>query len=264
VRIAEMSSDKPPPKGSESFRPSRIVVERPTELRRYEAVQPRSLDKRRQVDEAISEPSIRAYRPIEARIVDDRPRVTTNLDPGVKDALDRIAIGQRRTKSELVREAIEKLVIEAQERPVTPTNDRVVIQSPQEVIFYSTMMISALEEALEYSAERHHNHPPPALLIENEDYLHEIRHLVTELKRLNDNLELAAAEPKTAKPKRPSKAAQKSAVDVKKHLNTFLDKYAQSLGKGAAALTIGTASALLIRFGVPPEAFTAILKNLKP
>lgn len=34
--------------------------------------------------------------------------------------------------------------------------------------------------------------------------------------------------------------------------------------RGNLAAWIGTASALLIRFGVPPEAFSAVLKNLKP
>lgn len=253
-----MSSGRRPTKDSGSFRPTRVVIERPTELRKYEGVRVRNLDQRREVDEAIRERPFASYE----RAIDERPRVTTNLDPSVKDALDRIALGQGRTKSEVVREAIEKLVIDAQEKPVTLTNDRVVIQSPQEIILYSTMMISALEEALDYSVERHHNHPPPPLLIESKEYLDEIRILVAELKRLNDNLERAAKEPK--KPKRTPKEVQKSAVDVKKHLNSFLDKYAQSLGKGAAALTIGTASALLVRFGIPPEAFSAILKNLKP
>jgi hypothetical protein len=63
-----MPSDKRPTKGSESLKPSRVVIERPTELRRYEPVRVRSLDMRREVDEAISEPSsIQAYRAIEPR-----------------------------------------------------------------------------------------------------------------------------------------------------------------------------------------------------
>ncbi|MEY9706454.1 CopG family ribbon-helix-helix protein [Bradyrhizobium diazoefficiens] len=259
-----MPSDKRPPRGSEGTKSERLIRERIPEERLVRREEPprRDVELRREVDHAIQETKPRPFRTVDNRVIDDRPRVTTNLDPEMKDALDRIALDQRRTKSDIVREAIEKIVVEAQEKPVTPTNDRVVIQSPQEVILYSTMMIAALEETLEYSAERHHNHPPPALLIEDKDYLDEIRRLVAELKRLNENLEMATKEPK--KPKRTPKEVQKSAVDVKKHLNTFLDKYAQSLGRGAAALTIGTASALLIRFGVPPETFSAILKNLKP
>jgi len=255
-----MPSEKRPP----SYRSERIVRERIPETRLVRREEPpgRDVELRREVDYVIRGP--RRYSTSEPRAIDERPRVTTNLDPEIKEALDRIAIVQRRTKSEVVRDAIEKLVVEAQEKPVTPTNDRVVIQSPQEIIIYSTLIISALEEALEYKVQRHHNHPPPALLIDDQDYLDDIRRLVAELKRLNENLELAAKEPKATKPKRPPRAVQKSAVDVKKHLNTFLDKYAQSLGKGAAALTIGTASALLIRFGVPPETFSAIVKNLKP
>jgi hypothetical protein len=36
-----------------------------------------------------------------------------------------------------------------------------------------------------------------------------------------------------------------------KHVNTFMNKYASALGTGAAALTIGTAGALLYELGVP-------------
>lgn len=121
-----MPSEKPQTKRTRSGLV--VPIDRPTESR-DEPLRIRDLDLRREVDEAIRP------RPIYERAVDERPRVTTILDQSVKDALDRIATGQRRTKSEIVREAVEKLIIEAQEKPVTPTNDRVVIQSPQEIIF---------------------------------------------------------------------------------------------------------------------------------
>jgi hypothetical protein len=85
-----------------------------------------------------------------------------------------------------------------------------------------------------------------------------------ELKRLNENLEFVATAPTPKRKRTTTPAAKKSAVDVKQHLNTFLERYAKTMATGAAALTVGTVSALLIRFGVPPEAFSAIIRNLKP
>jgi phage shock protein A len=73
--------------------------------------------------------------------------------------------------------------------------------------------------------------PSPASAVNREsDYLNEVRTLVAELKRLNENLEALAKEQARVEtkssPKRkkaaPKKEAEKSAVEVSKHVNTFL------------------------------------------
>ncbi|WP_439360534.1 hypothetical protein [Bradyrhizobium sp. DASA03007] len=131
---------------------------------------------------------------------------------------------------------------------------RDVVTRKKQVIFFSKLFIAALEEAIEYDPQRHHNQPPPPLRLDDADYLAEIRTLITELKRLNDNLEEASQAVSKRKPQRTPakrKAAENSAIEVSKHVNTFLNKYASALGTGAAVLTIGTAGALLHQLGVP-------------
>ncbi len=95
---------------SDGLKGERVVRERIAEDRQEPKLVPRrDVELRREVDYAIREPRERLYRGDEPRVVDERSRVTTNLDPEVKDALDRIAIVQRRTKSEVVREAIDQI-----------------------------------------------------------------------------------------------------------------------------------------------------------
>jgi hypothetical protein len=169
--------------------------------------------------------------------------------------LEDLAVRTGQTKAELLRVLIEDTV--DPDRPAPIRSD--VVGRKTQVIFFSELFITALEEALDYDPIRHHNAPPPALRLDDDDYLEEVRTLIAELKRLNKNLEKAAKAEAKPKPKRtpaPRKAAEKSAIDVSKHVNTFLNKYASGLGTGAAALTIGTAGALLYQLGVPLDFLT--------
>jgi hypothetical protein len=176
------------------------------------------------------------------------------------DALETLAAQSGQSKAELLRGLITDVV--HPDGPASLRHD--VVTRKTQVVFFSKLFISALEEALEYDPSRHHNHPPPPLRLEDADYLSEIRSLISELKRLNANLEAAAAAGKTkaATKRKPAKrqSAERSASDVSKHLNSFLSKYASTLGTGAAALTIGTAGALLYQLGVPLD---LILKHAR-
>jgi transcriptional regulator with XRE-family HTH domain len=65
-----------------------------------------------------------------------------------------------------------------------------VIRSRSQVIFYSKLVIFALNDALNtVSDTRLHNHPPSELIVDDDQYIDELRNLVAELKRLNDLLD---------------------------------------------------------------------------
>jgi hypothetical protein len=62
----------------------------------------------------------------------------------------------------------------------------VVVRSRKQVVFYSKLVILSIEDALEGAGkDRHHNHPPSDLIVDDDQYLQELRNLVAELKRLN-------------------------------------------------------------------------------
>lgn len=186
------------------------------------------------------------------RAVDERPRVTTNIDSATLGAFEKLARQSGQTKADFMRDLILDVVDPDGPLPDPKRHDPVARRA--NIIFYSDLFIAALEEALDYDPARHHNQPPPALRIEDSNYLNEIRALTLELKRLNQNLEAAAkadSKSTTRQKRTPRKEVEKSTIEVKKHLNTFFSKYASTLGTGAAALTIGTAGALLYQLGVP-------------
>lgn len=230
-------------------------VERLSDVKRLSDIR---LDPEPQLQEAIRMRP-RVYE--EARAIDVRPRITTNINEAELDALEKLLQENGQTKAEFVRALIQDAI--DPDGPLADPVRRDQIARSSTIIFYSRLFISALEEAINYDPMRHHNQPPPPLRLEDSDYLKEIRALTTELKRLNDNLEAAAtaqAKPAAKKARVPRKAVEKSAIKVKQHLNTFLNKYASALGTGAAALTIGTAGALLYQLGVPLD---FILKHVK-
>ncbi len=200
--------------------------------------------------ELVDAPVIRRARPYVPNRFADRPKVTTDIDPGTLSAFEHIAKQSGQSKAELLRGLIEDTVDPDGPAPVR----RDIVTRKTQVVFFSKLFIAALEEALDYDPHRHHNQPPPPLRLDNQDYLADIKTLVTELKRLNENLEAASKVIAREKPKRTPKKrkdVEKSAIKVSRHVNTFLHKYASTLGTGAAMLTIGTAGALLQQLGVP-------------
>lgn len=157
--------------------------------------------------------------------------------------------------STVIRDALAQYVSTAPKK-LAAENSRTqfIIENRIEVIRYSNAIISALEEALNYNVDRHHNSPPPDLRLEDAEYLAEIRSLIFELRRLNALLE---------KPiKSNASAARKEAAGFGKHMDKFLSSYAGSLGKGAAGLTVAAVAGLLYQAGAG-ELVEGIWKHLK-
>jgi len=130
---------------------------------------------------------------------------------------------------------------------------RITIRSVKQALFHSELLIRVFEEALDYDPRRQHNQPPPALRLEDEDYLAELRRLVDELKKLNSFLE-------GLKQKRSGTTA--SSAMLQKHLNSFLNKYAATLGTGAGVMTLGAIATLLYQLGVGDIIFDHVLKKI--
>jgi hypothetical protein len=122
-----------------------------------------------------------------------------------------------------------------------------------QIILFSKIVITSLEDAINYDPKRHHNRPPPDLRIDSEGYLQELRSLVTELKRLNALLE--SMKYKNEK--------RRAVIALSKHVNTFLDKYARVLGTGTAGLTVAALAGLLLQIGVGPEVVQQVLSHFK-
>jgi hypothetical protein len=119
----------------------------------------------------------------------------------------------------------------------------VVIRNKRQFLLQSSILIKALEEAYDYKPRKQGNQPEPELWtdlgLDNQASRADIRELIEQLKQLNAHL---AALRKPA-------VAIKDIEKLKKHLHTFLDKYAKTAGTGAGLLTIGAAASLLSYFG---------------
>jgi hypothetical protein len=224
--------------------------------KRSDALPLRDPEVRQHVDDAI-----RPYAEYPIRH-DERPRVATNLDPELMRELEALAAKTGKTKASIVREAIQELVM-GDDQPTAVKNSagQVVIRSTKQVVFQAQIIIAAVDDALNYDPHRHHNHPPPALRIENPAYLDELRRLVVELRRLNDSIK--ALKPSPNRTAVPSSVVEKSAIDVRKHVNTFLDKYASTLATGVGILTVGALGSLLFQLGLPEEILTKVLAKVR-
>jgi hypothetical protein len=179
--------------------------------------------------------------------VDKRQRVSVMLTVEMAATLEKLKEMHGGTTSEAIRHALE-----AQKQSLEETiskSDIVfsgagitrVLRNKRQIITYSSVIILALQEALDYDPRRHHNQPKPDLRIEDANYLSNLRSLVKELRRLN-NL-LAKERPKSAE-------TGKVVVDVRKHVDLFLTNYTPTLAKGSAYLTIGVMAALLHSAGL--------------
>lgn len=74
-------------------------------------------------------------------------------------------------------------------------------------------------------------------------HLQDVRSLLSELRRLNDFLSRPADNAK----------AERAASLAVSATTKFVESYAGTLGKGAAALTVGAAATLLLNIGVTKE-----------
>lgn len=122
-----------------------------------------------------------------------------------------------------------------------------------------TVLIETFAEAAEYDPARHHNRPPPELWLDNTEYLEDLRALLVELRRLNDNLEKLAASNANKAPPQTAKEVGILASAGRK----FFEAYAAELGKRAANLTALTLAGLLGYLGAEAGAVDAIFEAIK-
>jgi hypothetical protein len=130
---------------------------------------------------------------------------------------------------------------------------RQIVRNRLQIISYSRVIVFALEETLRYDSRRH-NHPPPDLWLDDTAYLEELRNLVAELRRLNSLLEQTNP---------PSDVAKERLTKLNDHFHKFLEGYSEALGKGAAALTIGSMAALLYHAGFGKDILDSIWGHIK-
>jgi len=131
-------------------------------------------------------------------------------------------------------------------------------------VFHSLeVLIAAFEEVEGYDPQRHHNQPPPALWLSNSAYQADVKDLLEELRELNSLLrELAGKDKDLPKPvvRKVDAALAVLATAGKK----FVESYADLLGKGAAALTIGALAGFVASAGLSKELVDAIWAHFKP
>jgi hypothetical protein len=126
----------------------------------------------------------------------------------------------------------------------------------QQAIRQLHVLETAFQEASEYDPIRHHNQPPPALWVGKAEYIADLKELLSELRLLNDRLKTE----KLDKPKGMEGSASVAVVAGKK----FVESYADVMGKGAAALTIGGIATLFISLGVDKGSVEAVWNLLRP
>src|ERR1043166_6263692 len=122
------------------------------------------------------------------------------------------------------------------------------IKNRRVILRYSEIIITALQQVLNYDPIRQHNQPPPDLWIEGDEYLDQVRSLILELQRLNSLLE--ATRP-------PKQETRRQVVHLAKHFDKVLGTYSSAMGKVAAGLTGGVVLALLSQTGIGQDALAS-------
>jgi hypothetical protein len=116
----------------------------------------------------------------------------------------------------------------------------ITARDSKEALRYSSIITSALEEALDYDPIRSHNAPRPILWNDDPDFRRDMRLLLEEIRRLNLLLSKKRTTPKS----------RKAAIGLAKHFDNFLGAYVSSMGKIAAGLTGGAIVGLLYHSGL--------------
>ncbi len=173
-------------------------------------------------------------------------RITINLSGTTAKMIERLARQQRRSKNQIV----ESLIGQTTEN--NTARAPAVVRNKQQILYYSHILIEALQEALNYDPLRDHNQASPELRIEDRTYLEELRSLVTELQRLNDLLA-----------HRNVSQQNSQVINLGKHFDKFLESYASALGKAAAGLTAAAVAGLLYQAGVGDDLINHIWHHVK-
>ena len=143
--------------------------------------------------------------------------------------------------------------------PKQPNSDKNVkhrdpfIRNRMQALTYTQVVIFALKEALNYDPADRKNSPPPELWLDDDEYLNEVRKLVSELETLNAHL----------KSRKSNALAASSVSRISKHFDKFLSSYAGTLGKGAARPHNRIGCGLLYQGGLGTEPIDAIWRHFK-
>ena len=125
------------------------------------------------------------------------------------------------------------------------------IRNRAQVVNYSRLILTALEEVLDYNPAKHHNLPPPDLRLDNAEYLLELREIASLLRQLISLLS----------EKRPSTRKTSESVGIlASYADAFLKNYIPVVGKGAGYLTVAAFGGLLYQAGLANEAVDELLK----
>jgi hypothetical protein len=125
------------------------------------------------------------------------------------------------------------------------------IKDREQAIYYSRGLIAVFQEAAEYDRRRS-NEKPPALWVDDERYLLDVREILSELRKIVTLLE-ATAKPVKAVP------VQKTA----RRFGKFIDTYQNTLGHTLAVLTTMGIASWMVHVGLLPSEFPQIATLLK-
>jgi hypothetical protein len=131
---------------------------------------------------------------------------------------------------------------------------KALVRHRLQALLHVTALLEALEEVNEFDPLRRGNRPPPALWVDRADYLSDAKSLLAELRRLRELLQDGQTK---------GKAVKKTIGIVASVTTKFIEGYADALGKGAAALTIGATGALLFQMGLGTDVLGPLLNRLR-
>jgi hypothetical protein len=129
-----------------------------------------------------------------------------------------------------------------------------LVRNRPQALLHVRVLIDAFEEVDQFEPLRLGNRPPPALWLDRADYLRDVKFLLAELRQLRELLQDGQTK---------GTAAKKTIGLVASATTKFIEGYADALGKGAAALTIGAAGALLFHVGLGTDVLASLWDRLR-
>jgi hypothetical protein len=142
----------------------------------------------------------------------------------------------------------------ASTRRIEKTALKPLVRNRAQALLHVRVLVDALEEVDQFDPLRLGNRPPPALWLDRADYLRDVKSLLAELRQLGELLQDGQTK---------GTAAKKTIGLVASATTKFIDGYADALGKGVAALTIGAAGALLFHVGLGADVLAPLWDRLK-
>jgi hypothetical protein len=146
--------------------------------------------------------------------------------------------------------------------PITVRDSLTVSEAPADpsrALIQLSVLIDTFAEADRYDPKRHHNQPPPAMWLDNKEYLTDLRSLLRELRRLNDQLEQLVKTQAQQTPPDTAKTVSRVSVAATK----FVEAYAADLGKRASGLTCVAIGGLLCWIGAETGLVDAVFATIK-